>query len=473
MNKIFDVKKLALFYLFLPIALFLWNWFELYYAVPLIALIGYCVCSFSAAETSRLSRGTIAVLVAIVAVWVLLSGLGGYMFQNSDHLYRNAVLRDLVAYEWPVVYHEDNQPIMLCYYLTYWLPAALVGKLTNLDVAQTMLYLWSVLGMLLVVRLSCNMQPRYAVLLACYLVFCGGADLIPYTATHMETIKPWSHIEWYCPWQYSSITTCLFWVFNQAVPAWICTLLVLDEELTLPQKVFISGMMYCYAPFPFIGVVMYVALDYAIGAYYKYRQTGNVKGWLKEEVVALFAWRSQPYLLCGLAIVLLSSTYFGCTGCGVPIYFLKNFSIVKYLAFCGTEFLIPVCIMLMYRYQLRRVIACGIILLFLPIIQVISFTDYVMRVSIPTLFILFLTFFSFVIERRSNRKLAALCVCYMVVCAATSGTEILRSIGKSYTGNTTPQYVESVTQSPNFASRHFMKTPYYRYFMKGGNLVEE
>ena len=39
------------------------------------------------------------------------------------------------------------------------------------------------------------------------------------------------HIEWWARfYQFSSFTTQLFWVFNQAVPAWIATLLVLSTK---------------------------------------------------------------------------------------------------------------------------------------------------------------------------------------------------------------------------------------------------
>lgn len=467
MNKILETKTLALLYLFIPVGLFLWNWFEWYYAIPIIGLTSCCLFHVSGERTEPLPRKTLAFIVLLVAAWVLLAGQGGYVFQNTDHLYRNAVLRDLVANEWPVVYRgEEGAPAMLCYYLTYWLPAALVGKLGGLDTAQLALYLWSLAGMLLVARLASSIQPRHAILLVCYLVMCGGADIIPYAAMHPESIRPWTHMEWYVPWQYSSVTTCLFWVFNQAIPAWICTILIMDKQTTLAQKVFISGIMYCYAPFPFLGIVMYVALDYAVGAWSRYRKCGGIGNWLAGEIQPLCTRNSIACLLGGISIILLGSTYFGCTGCGMPVYILHHFSIWKYVLFCSTEFLIPVGIMLVYRYQVRRVAICGAILLALPLFQIVSFPDYVMRVSIPALLILFLTFFSFMVEHRTNRKLLTACVLYAVVCSGVSCAEIARTVHHTAKGNHIPKYIETVTESQNFASWDFMERPYYKYFMK-------
>lgn len=469
MNKLISTNNLALLYLFIPVALFLWNWFELYYSIPTIGLTVYCIYVFFREKQIQLSKNSLCVIVLLVAAWVLLAGLGGYLYQNEDHLYRNAVLRDLTNYEWPVVYYDDaGVPAMLCYYLTYWLPSALVGKIGGLDTAQLALYLWTLAGMLLMVRLACNTQPRHAILLVLYLIFCGGADIVPYAAIHPESISPCAHMEWYTSWQYSSITTCLFWVFNQAVPAWICTLLIIDRQSTFAQKVFLSGFMYCYAPFPFIGIVMYVALDCAAGAWLKYRKCASVKGWIAEELRLAYSKQKIPYLASSVAIILLGCSYFGCAGRGIPIFIHHHFTIWQYSIFCFTEFLIPVGIMLAYHYQVRRVMICGLILLFLPWVQIVSFPDYVMRVSIPALLILFLSFFSFMMEHRKNKKLLTICTLYIVICSGVSCTEIARSIYKSVKGNHTPQYVKLIKSHcrDNFTSFNFMEKPYYKYFMR-------
>lgn len=479
MNSIFDARRLAIIYLFIPLSIFIWNWFDLYLSIPIISLAAYCAYSFSWRDSlTPLSPKTLVILCGMIGIWVFLSGIGGYTFQNWDHLFRNTVLRDLVSNEWPVVYQDVGEsPVMLCYYLTYWLPAALVGKMTSLNIAHLALYLWSVAGMLLIVRIACNIQSRHAIFLVFYLMFCSGADIIPYAATHASNIRPWSHMEWYFPWQYSSMTTCLFWVFNQAIPAWICTLLVADRQTTFGQKIFISGIMYSYAPFPYIGIVMYVALDYFIDVCDRYNRKNDLKRWLMEELLNLSKRKECIYIVCGLLLTLLLSIYFGCTGCSKSMYIFHCFSTWRYAVFCIIEFMIPAAIMLAYRYQVRRVAICVIILLILPLVQIVSFHDFVMRVSIPALFLLFLTFFSFLVERCTNRKLMTVCVLYIIVCATVPCSEMLRCIGKSYLGECTPQYLTSLPKSPhcaaNFSSWNFQETSYYRYFMKRAKSKEK
>jgi hypothetical protein len=72
-------------------------------------------------------------------LWVALSGIGGFGLQNWDFNFRNAVLHDLVDYSWPVVYPQGR---ILLYYFTYWLPAALAGKIFGWFGANIFLFVW-------------------------------------------------------------------------------------------------------------------------------------------------------------------------------------------------------------------------------------------------------------------------------------------------------------------------------------------
>ena len=69
----------------------------------------------------------------------------------------------------------------------------------------------------------------------CILIFFSGLDIVGAYLTSMDYINmrydPW-HLEWWgTPYQYSSMTTQLFWVFNQATSG-----VVVYQCLTYIQK---------------------------------------------------------------------------------------------------------------------------------------------------------------------------------------------------------------------------------------------
>ena len=43
-----------------------------------------------------------------VGIWVWWSGIGGGFYQSGDFPYRNAIFRDLLTYDWPVIYGGEK-----------------------------------------------------------------------------------------------------------------------------------------------------------------------------------------------------------------------------------------------------------------------------------------------------------------------------------------------------------------------------
>ena len=149
------LTRTAYIYLALPFIIFCMGWLRLTIALPVVAVILWVLWKFFNSDQESKNefpaRITFYLLIA-TGLWVFLSGVGGYTFQNWDHHWRNVVLRDLINYPWPVVYASpESGPIkMLIYYVGYWLPAALVGKIFGWDAANFALFLWTWLGILLV-----------------------------------------------------------------------------------------------------------------------------------------------------------------------------------------------------------------------------------------------------------------------------------------------------------------------------------
>ncbi len=114
--------------------------------------------------------------------------------------------------------------------LAYYLPAALVGKVAGVGVADTALLIWTAIGVALFLALAVERATtfRAALIIVAVLVLFSGMDLLGTVlrggfglAAHL---RPVDHLEWWATrFQYSSHTTQLFWVPNHALPGWIAT----------------------------------------------------------------------------------------------------------------------------------------------------------------------------------------------------------------------------------------------------------
>lgn len=464
-----DYRKLALVYLAIPAIIFLYGWYTPWLALPICLGLLYCICILPSFRVEPLPKQLIAILALIILAWVTLSGIGGFVYQNFDHPYRNAILRDLVDYDWPVIYNDstaEGGQSLLCYYFAYWLPAAIVGKLAGLEWAQRFLFLWSAIGVLLFLRILTTLHPKRALALLLFLCICSGADIIPYAVTHLDSIRPWSHMEWYCSWQYSSPTTCLFWVYNQTIPAWICAALLLCTQLKLAQKVFISSLLFCFSPFPFIGFVLYVAIEHCVIIAQRMIKTRSVSQCISDELHELFLHRQWLYCCVGCIFAYMTASFMGCTGRNIEVFFLHRFSLFRYLIFCLAEFAIPCLLMLKYRYKVREVSVIIGILATLPFFQIISFGDYVMRVSIIPLLMMYVFFFSFITANLHRKVLVTVCLIYIALGAFVPLSEMLRPVKHAITSDIQTTYIEDLKSHRNFNSKTYQQSLYAKWLMR-------
>lgn len=219
----------------------------------------------------------VLLMLAVVAfAWVFFSGIGGYWAQSTDFTARNSIFSSLVESRWPVYF--DNGASALVYYFNHWLPPAAVGKavlsvtgdvVAAQSVANFALLVWSAAGVFLVellfsFALGASTLKNAAVALLVF-VFFSGPDVVgivlrslmgsaevaahAFGAMHLEQ---WASSSWV---QYSGNTTLLFWVFNQTIIPWVCTLCVLQE---VTPKRFVPFGLACFGagPYPFFGLVI-------------------------------------------------------------------------------------------------------------------------------------------------------------------------------------------------------------------------
>ncbi|HEX3047724.1 MAG TPA: hypothetical protein VHY08_23430 [Bacillota bacterium] len=455
-------------YLVLPVALFALGWLKLPFAIILTILLIYAVVKATkdltppSIEISNpvkfLSLKIILALAITLAIifWVYLSGIGGFTFQNEDHELRNAMLRDLTDFSWPVEYDYSAQPDTfemaghkgaLVYYFIYWLPAALFGKvLGGWAGANLFLFIWTVLGVLLCFYWFSRNFKRISALLLLLFIFWSGLD----AAGWVERGRPLTlgtHLEWWADiFQYSSNTTCLFWVFNQTVVPWLIVMLLVNR-LPKKQVLFTYALCLPYGPFSFIGLAPFVA-------YYILSGPDARKIFSRKPIVDLKAlWYniklafSVSNLLIAPVIVGIFLLFFRNPGSLFGVNFLwaplfnyketfKHMDFVfTYFLFCLLEFGIYA---FLIRGKFKKDPVFWIIvfsLLVIPSFYMGINNDFAMRVSIPGLTFLMIYVAKFLAEPSQRglkyQILKFTLIGFLLIGAITPFNEIYRSMSET------------------------------------------
>ena len=292
------LRKVALVYIALPMLCFFLGWLKWYWAG--LACIALAVCFIASNENSRLNRLFVKkgagdkpgieerkltiskkALIAIVLcslIYLILCGVGRLWAQSNDLVWRNAIFRDVIVHDWPVYYEKYDGA--LCYYIGVWLPAAIPGKIVyllsgNSEAAYTtgniafLIYYTiglSIIFLLLILYFRAEKAKQILLIVAGFILF-SGMDILGVFVIDPDFVYRDMHLEWWSGFQYSSFTTCLCWVYNQALIPWLCILLLLLEK-KISSFVFIGMACLFCGPFPFIGFLIYAV-------------TLGVKRWLK------------------------------------------------------------------------------------------------------------------------------------------------------------------------------------------------
>lgn len=214
-------------YLALPNAVFLIGWCQWWAALGgsmALAWLLRPLVGRPAPEDSSPTFRVQLILLVVALAWAVFGGAGHLFHANKDWIVRDAVLRDLVVFSWPVAYRlESGENYLLRAPIGYYLPAALLGKVIGLRLADYALLAWTTLGVWLLLGLVVRRKdpPRWIAAKVLLVIVFSGMDVVG----NMLVANPFdltTHLEWWArSFQYSSNTTQLFWVPGHALPGWL------------------------------------------------------------------------------------------------------------------------------------------------------------------------------------------------------------------------------------------------------------
>ena len=476
------LTALTLGYLALPVALFLSCWLKPWFGIPstglLLAALWWHLRREDDAEVVDLGHwaGMLGLLAAL-ALWVFLSGLGGYYYQSNDHHWRNAIFHDLIDFAWPVRYGQTGSALV--YYMAYWLPAALVGKAFGWAAANAALYLWSLLGvalcaLLLWRELKARTFAQRALIVAVLGLFSGMDVLGQLLRLYYTGKASWLHLEWWSGYyQYSSNTTQLFWVYNQTIAPWLATVLLLRQRRA-GGIALLCGLTLPFAPMPLVGM-----LPLALAQVLRALRDGN-----RKTVGAWFRGLLHVETAAALALGLVFALYFSSNasaGGGRSLWFLANQdplwpAVDMYCVFLLLEVAVPLLALLGDNRREPLYWAVLATLLLCPLIAVGKASDFCMRASIPALMALMVLCLRLLLQpaagrpRRGIRPAVAALAVFLVLGAATPLTEVRRGllyVHRAGRLNLTADSIRTLRDKgadySNFLTFHPEEQPFYRF----------
>lgn len=289
-EPVFWLIGTTLGYLVLPLFLFCLGWLQTPWAIG-FALITATGLWFTYTEFQRenalaialkgwgkgVTRRDIVITSTVCFLLIIITGVGGYGYQTGDWSKHEILLKDLVDYPWPVFYDYYGATVGLTYYVAYYLPPAVIGKLAGILPAMQVLVLWTLTGLLLAIfwfalitRRSLLVGLSFFLLfsglsvIGALLRFTGPVDLL--AGTPVINTSPWqTHPAlWSAIWQYSPHVRGLFWVPQHVLPGWLLTGMILFVLLTTTSRrslLFLWAVSTLWSPFITIGLAPFFLAD--------------------------------------------------------------------------------------------------------------------------------------------------------------------------------------------------------------------
>ncbi len=406
----FYILAAADLYLVLPVVIFFFGWLKIGWgwAFSGIVLAGmfFLVREQSRNhEKIRLPWAAVLLIFLTVSLWVYCSGVGGFWLQKPDWHWRNAILRDLVDYSWPVVYPETGNALV--YYITYFLVPALAGKLFGFTAANVILLLWTMIGICICIFLLCkylqiDSVKMTAVILLLFVVW-RGFDGVRNRFVEMLGLYESGY-------EYTCNHALLQWVTNQTIVPWVAALVFLTDR-KLRNYAFLGLSVLASAPLPFAGFFVLLAADGIYQFVCTYDKNG--RAWMKDVC-------SMQNLCAVCSLLPVYGFYYagntaanGSAGKGGFGFFIapENFTMVQlliWLLFCFFQFfIVSVLIYKDYRKDFLFWMV-NLSLFVIPFFKLGEGRDFCMRASIPALILLMAYAAKYIWEHGNGRRTAGL-----------------------------------------------------------------
>ena len=409
-------------FLTIPLFIFFLGYLRLAVGIPLTlifaGIVFYAVSDcLNNAEGRKLDRSDTDIKIpvsyligfAVTALAIsFISGVGEYIYTLQDHQFRRAILRDLINYDWPVIYDYSTQtnPEVVqifgiaagkrafSYYFLYWMPAALAGKVFGFGFGNFILFIWNSIGIFLSLITASAVIKKFTAWVPFFFVFFSGLDVIPNIVYSYTEYSGWRWFEGYfTSMSYVSNFRELASVYNQMVPCFLIMAALLLAYNTRSMGL-TAGILFAYSPWAVFGILPLVA---ALLFGKKHRASKLSR--------TMFNTFSPVNIASAFLLLAIFGSYYtsnanavGYKGFAWTFFDNQVLFIPAYMIFIALEVL-PFVILLYKREKKNPVFwAAFASLLIIPLYQITENNDLSMRGSMPALFFFCILLSGFIAE---------------------------------------------------------------------------
>lgn len=450
------VLKIAVGYLLLPYFLFFWGWLRL----P-VAIIFFIVYIFSywrfmkQADSENLSHKNfsiswlvIIICAVMIGAWLLYSGVGHFADQVGDYKKHNLILAHLINQKWPIIEKlTDKNAYILVYYLAYYLPAGLIGKVFGFHVANVFQYIFTLIGVFLSIYFVFSLGGHRKLLsvVVIFLLFSGMDVLGGYI---LNGQFPPLNEAWSPPFIYQGNTVTFFFSPQQAVPGWLSTLIILwllKNKAGQGYLGFVWALTLLWAPWISIGLLPLIL-------FFSLKNLKHIR-----KLISLL--NIVPPLIIGIVCFQYYITNQSSLRNNFWVWTTSNTWLPNYLIFILFEFLVLFLVLsiLVWKENFSRellLLSAGTLLI-IPLYHSGVFNDFCMRASIPSLTTLLLITIITVINYEDTNnititKFAKILLYFIIIIGSVmSIARISSSITGTYKIYGGLFYQYSITYEPN------------------------
>ena len=403
-----QLYKYVYLFLMIPLGVFLLSWLD--YGFAFIFGIIYSIGCYKTFKNINIpddgweiSSCNLCIIAFIAAIWCFMAGIGYFYYQSFDYHFRNAVFRDLINYEWPIFYNRANTPMV--YYMAFWLIPATITKFFSLFIGSksilfiignVILFFYSVIGVTLVLLMllrALNISNGKKLYIAILMfIFFSGLDIIG-SKFFQITEQPFEyHLDWWATFiQYSSITTGMFWVFNQFIPIAMITLLIYNEK-NIKNFGFLIALSLFFSPYPTAGIGIFLVC-YAI---YEYIKTKEKTSFIFDNIFSIQNIIGVFWLLPLIVLYFITNS----EGMDGFRYIFSYTTPTRLIIFLLLEFAIYALIIFSYNKKNIFFYIALTSLIFIPFLRLDQQNNFCMRASIPAIIIMAICVIDFIINNK-------------------------------------------------------------------------
>jgi hypothetical protein len=492
--NISGLKIVSIIYLAFPYFIFFLGWLKLPFGIALSLILLAGLYLFAKNQSFKTIQSIpllpLFICIAIVIIWLLFSGAGGFGYQNHDYQKHNSLMKDLANQTWPVSYNLEVGKKYLSHYLAYYLPGPALFHSFGWKYINIANFIFTLAGASLAVFWLLRFIGKFSFWVVLLFIFASGAHIFILlyangsNITHLlaDNIQNNKFMFWLnClnlnnspinNINFMSVSDMLYWGPQHAISCWLGIGLLINDwkDKSIQYSPFYISLVAFWAPLVLIGLapfLLYILIKERFGGVFNLVNLAIAP--IIFIVIAIFLTSIKATELInhflfhdrsneGISTLMQLSAYFYFILVEVLIWWVPSYLVLK-------------------KTDLKKYNGLYWLVLFVlitvPFFRYGQWNDWCSRVSLPALYLLY-AMMAMAIYQAKKIKIKLILASICLICSVSPAVLILASMNDSnFKLSWTPPKVEFIGDLPSasvgFPVDQFVADPdcfFYKYLAK-------